>query len=324
MRSIALAAAALLSIPAAAVCQEAEWLQNFADAKAKAAAEGKDMLVDFTGSDWCVWCKRLDKEVFAEEAFQTEAVKGFILVKLDFPQNQELVTEEIRAQNEQLQQQYKIQGFPTVFLMDAAGKPYAQTGYQQGGGAKYVEHLAELKKGKAARDEHFAKANDAKGADRAQHLAAGLDAMASDDLVFAHYRAEIDEIIALDADNKAGLKGKYEGKLAKTDLEAKFQELAQQGDWEGVDKAMVGFLEKWKGNVEIEQMATFYRGVVLIESEQDFAGALKLIDAARDMAPDSEMGKRLVMIRKNIERIQKQTEGDKGEDGGEDKKDGGN
>lgn len=298
---------------------EAEWMQNFAEAKAKAAKEGKNLLVDFTGSDWCVWCKRLDKEVFAEADFQKEIVKGYVLVKLDFPQDQSLVTEEIKAQNAQLQEQYKVQGFPTVFLMDANGKPFAQTGYQAGGGAKYLEHVAEISKGKAAYDEHMAKAKDAKGIELAKHITAALEALNNDEMIFAHYRTEIDRVMELDADGKAGLKAKFEAKIAKSDLEAKFNELAQGGDWDAVDKAMAEALEKWKGNKDIEQMATFYRAIVLIEGKQDFAGALKLVDAAREIAPESEMGKRLVQIKKNIERIQKQMEQQGGgEEGGKD------
>ena len=297
----------------------AEWMQNFADAKAKAAKEGKNLLVDFTGSDWCIWCKRLDKEVFEEADFQKEIVKGYVLVKLDFPQDQSLVTEEIKAQNAQLQEQYKVQGFPTIFLMDASGKPFAQTGYQPGGGAKYLEHVAELSKGKAGYDENMAKAKDAKGVDRAKLLTAALESFKNDDLIFAHYRAEVDEVISLDADGKAGLKGKFEGKLAKMDLEAKFNELAQGGDWEAADKAMEEAIAKWKGNAAIEQMATFYRGIVLIESKQDFAGALKLVDAAIAMAPESDMGKQLVQIKKQIEAAKKQMEEQAGgEEGGKD------
>lgn len=319
-------------VTAAAFAQEgekaggAEWLQNFADAKAKATAEGKDLLVDFTGSDWCIWCKRLDQEVFAEAAFQTEVVKNFVLVKLDYPQNQELVTEAIREQNGKLQQEYKVQGFPTVFLLDATGKPYAQTGYQEGGSAKYVPHLAELRANKVARDEHFGKAKDAQGVDRARHLVAGLEALHNDEMVLAHYRTEIDEVMTLDADGKAGLKGKFEAKLARADVEGKFQELAQQGDWEGVDKLMVETLAKYKGNGELEQMATFYRAVVLLESKQDFDGALKLIDEALKFAPESDFAKQLPRIRKNVERIKKQQEGEEGgekKDGGEEKKESG-
>ena len=178
-RPSVLFAVALTFAPAAIVAQEggaapaAEWLQNFADAKAKAAAAGKDLLVDFTGSDWCVWCQRLDAEVFEKADFQAEITKNFVLVKLDYPQNQELVTAEIKAQNAELQAKYKVQGFPTIFLMDAEGKPYAQTGYQEGGDAKYLEHVSGMRSNKVGRDEHFGKAKDAKGIDRATHLAAG-------------------------------------------------------------------------------------------------------------------------------------------------------
>jgi thioredoxin-related protein len=315
-------AVAVLGLVGSALAQEGQWLQNFEDAKAKAKADGKDLLVDFTGSDWCVWCKRLDAEVFAEKAFQDGVAKGYVLVKLDFPKDENLVTEAIKKQNAQLQSDYKIQGFPTILLMDPAGRPYAQTGYQQGGAAPYLEHLAGLQKAKAARDEHFGKAKGAEGAERAKHLAAGLDAMA-EEVVMQHYKAEVDEVMKLDADGKAGLKAKYEAKLAMVELEEKFQELAQNGDWDAVDKYMAELLTKYKGNVDIEQKATFYRAVVLIEDKHDFAGALKGIDAARAIAPDSEFGKRLEQIRKNVERIQKQQEEQDGKDKKDDKKDGG-
>ena len=82
-RSLSLFAALALSTFAAAqeVAQEAEWIQNFTDAKAKAKAEKKHLLIDFTGSDWCGWCIKLDEEVFSKEAFKTEAPKHFVLVK---------------------------------------------------------------------------------------------------------------------------------------------------------------------------------------------------------------------------------------------------
>lgn len=293
----------------------AEWMQNFADAKAKAAAEGKDLLVDFTGSDWCVWCQRLDKEVFAEAVFQADAAKHFVLVKLDFPQNAQLITEEIREQNGKLQQEYQVQGFPTVFLLDATGKPYAQTGYQKGGGEAYVAHLGELRAHKTARDEHFGKAKDAKGVDRAAHLVAGLEALHNDQMVLAHYRAEIDEVMSLDADGKAGLKGKFEAKLAKADIENKIGELSRQRDWDGIDKLMVEALTKYKGNADLEQFATYYRGVVRIEGSHDFDGGLKLFDEALKIAPETDLAKQIPMVKETVERIKKQMEGEK-KDGG--------
>jgi thioredoxin-related protein len=319
LRSFALSIGAVVLSLSFVTAQEAQWIQNFADAKAKAKAEKKDLLIDFTGSDWCIWCKRLDKEVFADAKFQEGVANRYILVKLDFPNDKKLVTEEIQKQNEQLQKEWSIQGFPTIFLADAEGRPFAQTGYQQGGGAKYLEHMAELEKAKAGRDEHFTKAKSQQGVERAKHMAAGLDAMA-EDLVLAHYQAELKEIIALDAKNEAKLKEKYEGMLdlgaqksISEELQQKFGELAQQAKWEDADKLMDDFLTKNKGRKRIEQMATFHKAIVSIESKKDFDTALKLVDAAKAFDPSSEIGQQLDRIKKNIEKMRddlKKGEGD--------------
>ena len=61
------------------------WVNEFEKAKQTAATEGKDLLMDFTGSDWCGWCIRLHKEVFDLDAFKTAAPKNFVLVELDYP-----------------------------------------------------------------------------------------------------------------------------------------------------------------------------------------------------------------------------------------------
>src|SRR5262245_9492034 len=105
-RSISSLAVAVLGLVGGALAQDAQGLQNFEAAKAKAKADGKDLLVDFTGSDWCHWCQLLDKEVFTEKALQDGVAKGYVLVKLDFPRDKSLVTEAIKKQNEQLQNDY--------------------------------------------------------------------------------------------------------------------------------------------------------------------------------------------------------------------------
>ena len=65
------------------------WLTDFEAAKAKAKAENKPMLLDFTGSDWCGWCVKLDKEVFSKAAFKDYADAELVLVEIDFPRNKE-------------------------------------------------------------------------------------------------------------------------------------------------------------------------------------------------------------------------------------------
>ncbi len=139
-----LAAAGLLwcfcAIAPAARGEDELWQTDFEAAKAKAKAEKKLLLVDFTGSDWCIWCKRLHGEVFDKDEFKTEAPKHFILVELDFPRSKEL-PEDLKAQNDKLAKEYKIRGYPTILLLDPEGQLVAQTGYQPGGPEKYNKHL---------------------------------------------------------------------------------------------------------------------------------------------------------------------------------------
>ena len=118
----------------------AAWMTDFEAAKAKAKAEGKPMLVDFTGSDWCGWCIRLDKEVFSKPAFKDYAAENLILVEIDFPRRKEQ-SAELKAQNEALAEKYGIRGFPTILIMDAEGEVIERTGYRRGGPGKYVDHL---------------------------------------------------------------------------------------------------------------------------------------------------------------------------------------
>lgn len=116
------------------------WNGNLEKAVEQAKKENKAVLVNFTGSDWCIWCKRLSAEVFQQKEFEEYAKKSLVLVMLDFPKDIEQ-TQETKEYNNKLAQKYGIQGFPTILLIDGQGKLVAQTGYQPGGAAKYVEHL---------------------------------------------------------------------------------------------------------------------------------------------------------------------------------------
>lgn len=117
-----------------------KWETDLDVAKKRAKDEKKEILVDFTGSDWCGWCIRLKKEVFDQPEFQEYAKKHLIMVELDFPRKKKLPAKEA-AQNEKLSQEFKVDGFPTVLLLDEKGKEVGRTGYQKGGPASYVEHL---------------------------------------------------------------------------------------------------------------------------------------------------------------------------------------
>ena len=119
------------------------WLTDFAAAK-KAAAEKKlPVFALFTGSDWCPWCVRLEKEVLSTDAFKNYAKDSLVLLFLDFPRRTQLPEAQAKA-NRELAEQYGVRGDPTALLLDAAGKVLGKTGYRQGGGEAYVANLKEL------------------------------------------------------------------------------------------------------------------------------------------------------------------------------------
>jgi protein disulfide-isomerase len=116
------------------------WENNLDNAIQRAKKENKAVLVNFTGSDWCIWCKRLSAEVFQQKEFENYAKESLVLVMLDFPKDKPQ-SEETQSYNRNLAQKYGIQGFPTILIFDRQGKLVAQTGYQPGGPDKYIEHI---------------------------------------------------------------------------------------------------------------------------------------------------------------------------------------
>jgi protein disulfide-isomerase len=120
------------------------WMTDWEAAKAKAKAENKPILINFTGTDWCGWCIRIEKEVFSKKEFQEYAAKNLILMEVDFPKKKQLPAE-VKAQNKALDKEFKIEGYPTVFLLDAEGKKISEEiGYREGGPEAYAKHLTAL------------------------------------------------------------------------------------------------------------------------------------------------------------------------------------
>lgn len=120
------------------------WQTDFEAAKAQAKAEGKYILMDFSGSDWCGWCVKLDKEVFAKPAFQEYASQNLVLVLADFPNDKSNQSAALQAQNAKLAEAFSVTGFPTVFVLSPEGEMIAKTGYQAGGPVAYVDHVKKL------------------------------------------------------------------------------------------------------------------------------------------------------------------------------------
>ena len=119
----------------------ADWGIDFAHAKALAKEEGRFILLDFTGSDWCPPCIQLDKDVFQKAAFRDYAKKNLVLVTLDFPQRGNL-DEALVEQNRYLARKFKVQGYPTIIILNPQGEEVGRhMGYRPGGVQSYLEFL---------------------------------------------------------------------------------------------------------------------------------------------------------------------------------------
>jgi thiol:disulfide interchange protein len=125
------------AVPAAYEAENKGWLVNIDEAYAKSQQTGRPILANFTGSDWCGWCKKLTADVFIQEGFKSWADQNVVLLELDYPRRKTLPSH-IQAQNSNLQQAFQVQGYPTIwvfnlkkdeganqFTVDAIGK----TGY---------------------------------------------------------------------------------------------------------------------------------------------------------------------------------------------------
>jgi len=122
------------------------WLTSVPDATAQARKESKLVLLDFTGSDWCSWRKKLDAEVFSKAEFADYAKKNLVLVEVDFPNQKKLPAELVKA-NDALKNKYKITGYPTLIILKPDGTVvWKQIGYMEGGPKAVIAKLDEAKK----------------------------------------------------------------------------------------------------------------------------------------------------------------------------------
>jgi thiol:disulfide interchange protein len=99
--------------------ENAGWLTNLDQAYALSQKTGKPIMANFTGSDWCGWCKKLTASVFSQPDFKTWADKNVVLLELDYPRRKEL-PDLIKQQNANLQQAFQVGGYPTVWVFDLA------------------------------------------------------------------------------------------------------------------------------------------------------------------------------------------------------------
>ena len=259
------------------------WMHDFEAAKKKATEEKKDLLIDSTGSDWCPPCKDLSARILSQDSFKTAAGKNYILVELDFPNDKSGMTKETIAQNDTLAASYGIEGFPTILLTDAQGRPFGQTGHRKGTPEQYLEHLAELQTKKKTRDEEFAKAEKVEGVAKAKALYAGLKNVPDNHL--GHYKSVLEDIKKNDPNDSTGLIAAQEKKEANAKAAAALGE--KMG---GLEKGLTAAMEK--GDVD--------QALKLVD---DFIKVEKLENAQKQQVLSIKI--KILMEGDNIEAVEK-------------------
>jgi thioredoxin-related protein len=276
------------------------WLTDIDAAKKTAAESKKDLLIDFTGSDWCGWCIKLNDEVFKHDAFKAGVKDSFVLVEIDFPREKGKLSEDARKRNTELGEKYAVQGYPTILLCDAEGKPFAATGYEKGGPEKYVDHLNELRKNKSKRDEAFAKAAKASGVEKAKVLIAALDAMELDENVVANFYGDITEQIrAADPKDETGFAKKAETGKRLEAFQKSLQEFGAKRDHEGALALVDKTLKEGGFDAEVTTQIMMTRAAIFASTGK-FDEALKAVDEAKAFAPNSKMVPMIEQFRKRI------------------------
>ncbi len=115
------------------------WSNNANEAFKKMKAENAPLMMNFTGSDWCIWCKRIKAEIFETPEFKAWVKeKNLVLLEVDFPRNKEQ-SDMLKAQNNSLKNEVGIQGFPTLIII-SKGK-VIRTGYVKGGAKAWIESV---------------------------------------------------------------------------------------------------------------------------------------------------------------------------------------
>lgn len=293
--------ASLVALHSSAIAGGEGWTSDFEAAKAEASKSKKDLLADFTGSDWCGWCIKLNKEVFSQAPFKDGVKDSFVLVEVDFPKDKSKLSKETQEQNTKLGEKYGIEGYPTILLCDEQGRPYAKTGYQPGGPEKYVEHLNKLRENKAKRDEAFASAEKAEGVAKAKALIAAMSTMGLDDAMVSNFYGDVaGKITAADPKDETGFGKKLAAKKRLEEFRGKFEELAGKNDFDGALALLDATLKEGGMDTESTQQLMMTR-VMVLARQGKLDDALKGVDATLEFAPDSPMNEGIKRYRKNLE-----------------------
>jgi thioredoxin-related protein len=122
------------------------WLTDFDQAKEIAENQDRQILLVFSGSDWCAPCIRLERNIWQSQEFIDFAREHYVLLRADFPRSRKKrLPDDQMKKNEVLAEKYNARGFfPLVVLLNSGGSVLGTTGYKDASPSEYIEVLKSL------------------------------------------------------------------------------------------------------------------------------------------------------------------------------------
>ena len=283
---------------------------NVDAAKSVAKEQGREIMLEFTGKEWCPPCIHLRTKIMETAEFEKAVGDKYVLVEVVFPRLPSAVAaipKEQRNANEQLLVHHRIEtGLPTVLLLDPEGLPYAQIAGARRTTAEYLKALEEGAAVRAKRDAAFARAAGLQGMERAAALAEGLNAIPEN--CRDKYVDVVNEINALDPQNTLG----YARVLTRFDnyrkqdaaLKVIFDHLRNNRQPEALPgniEMLVKYLQTPDLEPELAQMAWRALGDTYV-FQRRYKDVYESYKKAYEAAPDSRLAPRLKTAVEHYER----------------------
>lgn len=276
------------------------WMTDIEAAKKKATEEGKDLLIEFTRSEGCGWCIKLEKEVFSKDAFKQQVAKNYVLVMLNFPRDDNDWSPELKKQNEALLKRYRVRTFPYLVLSDAAGLPYKGMGYRSSERDAYITKLTGLPEQRKKRDLAFARAEELEGEEKARMLEKGLAE------VSRKYHREYSDVIAAiaeaDPSDASGFVSRVRMDQVKVEMAKLLMPLYKERKFSEIPAAVDAYVSSKQPKGEALQVALLYKVQAHYMAKQ-YVHATKVSDQIIGINDSSRAARFAKILKKRIERL---------------------
>lgn len=274
------------------------WLVGLDRAKVEATKANKDLLLNFSASDWIPQSITWEENVFTKQDFIDAALKDFVLVRLDFPRKRNIQSDALRETNEKAAAYYEIRKYPMVVLADSDGRPYATIDWAPGHTSEvFLKMVTEKRGSRVSRDNALAAAAKVEGAAKVPHLAKALEGQ-SPNQVLRYYKKEFHEIVALDPEKAGGL-GHVVYYEKTVGMRKRLDALAKESKWEEAMAELDRFVETEAKTKEQKQKVRFWKlqGLLQLKRLDD---VMPFLDSIIEMGPETPVGKKAAELKPQL------------------------